>query len=170
MESEQKNELLARLLDRHRALKNDPFNFNRLRALYREASYEVLKKATAHFCAKTTCLAFDVANHIEKENYRVAFDRKAPPSKFEKEYHATMLRWGMHRDDLKKMESGARAYVYTALKSDYPPAESGKPLTDKTQIFEQIFELRRKYPKVFKDVEPGSELEAFGIGKGYLNA
>ena len=62
--NDSKVSLLASLLDKHRHLKNDIFDFNNLRHLYRDTDFNILKKTTAHFRNQKSVKAKDIVIYI----------------------------------------------------------------------------------------------------------
>lgn len=166
---EEKTALLARLLDKHRNLVDDHLQLNRLRHLYRDSPFPILKKATNLFLSRPVATAGSISDWIEKESYRLTLDRKKPLTDSEKHYYKRMEAAGFQKHIVKKMPTGS-AYIWTHWKSEYPEYHPSQKKLTKHDIMEQIFELRAKFPKVFLKIKEGTELEAFGIEKGYLNA
>ena len=160
--------LLASLLDKHRHLKNDIFNFNNLRHLYRDSDFRILKKTTAHFRNQKSVKAKDVVIYITNANAEAQARKNAEPSAFEIAYDEAMKSHNLKKQVLKNLDVGA-AYIWAHPDTIFPESKLARYLTD-DEVKHQIFALRAKYPHVFLKIKAGSELEAFGIAKGYISA
>ena len=118
--------------------------------------------------SRPVATAGSVSDWIEKESYRTTLDRKKPLTDSEKHYYKRMEAAGFQKHIVKKLSTGS-AYIWTRWQSEYPEYHPSQKKLTKDDIMEQIFELRAKFPKVFLKIKEGTELEAFGISKGYLD-
>ena len=102
--NDSKVSLLAQLLDKHRHLKNDIFDFNNLRHLYRDTDFNILKKTTAHFRNQKSVKAKDIVIYITNANAEAQARKNAEPSAFEKAYDEAMKSYNLEKQVLKKLD------------------------------------------------------------------